>query len=290
MATSIHHTLRLTASLLTATLLLLAAQSHAQSVAMITDVTGKAVISGGAKPAAAAILAELSASARVQLDAGARVNVLLLQSGDEYVLEGPSLISFAAREPAALSGNAPRKLANTPRAGEVRITRAPVTQAAVVMRSFRAGTRIRLLNLRGTRTLAAAPEFRWASDEAATRYTFELSDDTGKSLYQTETGATTLRLPASVKLGDGAGYTWEVSARLSDGRRYISYGDFSVVAADLRTRVEAARPAPDASVSDRVVFAAWLDQMELRDEARGYWRALAQERPEDEALKRLAGE
>lgn len=291
MFASIHHSMRLTATLFTATLLLLATPAHAQSVAMVTDATGKAVRLGGANPAPVAILAELAADTRVQLEDGARVTVLLLQSGDEYILEGPALVSFAAREPVALSGNAPRKRAGAPaRAGDVRITRGAVTQAAIVMRSLRVTSRIRLLNLNNTRSLTPDAGFRWAGDEDGARYTFELFDDTGKSLYQTEVTATTLRLPADVQLRDSTGYTWGVSARLSDGRRYVSHGDFTIASADLRARVEAARPAPDAAVSDRVVYAAWLDQMELRDEARGYWRTLVQERPEDAGLKRQAGE
>lgn len=289
MFASIHHSMRLTATLFTATLLLLATPAHAQSVAMVTDATGKAVRLGGANPTPVAILAELAADTRVQLEAGARVTVLLLQSGDEYILEGPALVSFAAREPVALSGNAPRKRAGA-RASDVRITRGAVTQAAIVMRSLRVTSRIRLLNLNNTRSLTPDAGFRWAGDEDGARYTFELFDDTGKSLYQTEVTATTLRLPADVQLRDSTGYTWGVSARLSDGRRYVSHGDFTIASADLRARVEAARPTPDAAVSARVIFAAWLDQMELKDEARGYWRTLAQERPGDAGLKRLAGE
>lgn len=226
MTKTIHHYMRFAATLLTASLLLTATSAaHAQAIAMVTDATGKAVLLGGANPVPVAILAEITAAARVQLDAGARVTVLLLQSGDEYILEGPSLVSFAAREPVALSGNAPQKRTVTPaRAGDVRIPRGAIAQAAFVMRSARGTSRIKLLNLHNTRSLAPDPEFRWESGEADARYTFELSDDAGKSLYQTEINATTLRLPANVQLRDGAGYTWEVSMRLNDGRRYISYG------------------------------------------------------------------
>jgi hypothetical protein len=50
------------------------------------------------------------------------------------------------------------------------------------------------------------------------------------------------------------------------------------------------RPASAAPVSERVVFAAWLEQAELKDEARKIWRALVSERPEDARLKELAAE
>ena len=60
------------------------------------------------------------------------------------------------------------------------------------------------------------------------------------------------------------------------------------ISAEQRARIEAARPAPDAPFSKRVAFAAWLEQLGLKDEARVYWKALAQERPDSEPLKKLS--
>lgn len=60
------------------------------------------------------------------------------------------------------------------------------------------------------------------------------------------------------------------------------------VNAELRAQIEAARPAPNAPVAERVRFAAWLEQLQLRDEARTYWKALAAERPDSQELKELA--
>jgi hypothetical protein len=55
-------------------------------------------------------------------------------------------------------------------------------------------------------------------------------------------------------------------------------------------QAESLRPASTALLSERVVFAAWLEQMELRDEARKYWKNAAAERPDDRRLKNMAGE
>lgn len=60
------------------------------------------------------------------------------------------------------------------------------------------------------------------------------------------------------------------------------------ISPELRAHIEALRPAAGAPVSERVAFAAWLEQMQLKDEARGYWRALAAERPDSAELKALA--
>lgn len=62
----------------------------------------------------------------------------------------------------------------------------------------------------------------------------------------------------------------------------------SKVSPELRAQIEAARPGANASVAERVRFAAWLEQLQLKDEARVYWKALAAERPDSAQLKELA--
>lgn len=62
------------------------------------------------------------------------------------------------------------------------------------------------------------------------------------------------------------------------------------ISPELRARMEALRPAAGAPVSERVAFAAWLEQMQLKDEARRYWKALAAERPDSAQLKALAAD
>ena len=259
---------------------------QAQSVAMVTDVSGQV---SGAAPVT--ILSEIAADARVQLDAGSRLVALYLKSGDEYTFTGPAQVQFRADEPLVTGGARPqRKASPVSRGGNVRIKPVGVTQAAFVMRSGRPTARIKLLTLSGTRTLHTDPEFRWQEIEPGATYRFDLTDDTGKSLYDAEVAGASLKLPSSLRLRGGMSYTWEVSTRAPDGRRYVSAGDFSVATQDLRAQAQALRPAAGAPVSERVAYAAWLEQMELKDEARRYWRALSAERPEDARLKSLAAE
>lgn len=273
---------------LTSMLTIFATPTRAESVAIVTDLAGKAAIQGKS----ATILTEIEADARVQLDSGARLVAIYLKFGEEYTFAGPAQIQFRATEPQVLSGAKPQKRANPLGKGGQNITIKPVgvTQAGFVMRGGRNTARIKLLALSGTRTLETNPEFRWQEVEPGLKYQFDLTDETGKSLIETQVEGASFRLPASVQLRTGAAYTWEVSARLRDGRRYVSVADFSIAPAELRARADTLRPATGAPVSDRVAFAAWLEQMELRDEARKYWRVLAAERPDDSKLKSLAGE
>ena len=157
------------------------------------------------------------------------------------------------------------------------------------MRSAPGSARIRLLSLARTATLDPNPEFRWEADAKA-KYRFELTDETGRSLHEAEVMGGSFTLPDSLRLAEGVGYTWQVSARLADGRRYIGAGDFRIATAELQAQARGLRPADGAPVSERVAYAAWLEQEQLRDEARKYWRVLSAERPGDAKLKALAGE
>jgi len=264
---------------------LLPAHAAAQAVAMVTDLSGRVTAQGPVT-----IMSEISADARVQIEPGGKLVVIYLQSGDEYTFTGPSQIQFRAAGPQVTSGAQPQRRASSLGKDKITIKPVRVAQAAFVMRSARPTARIRLLVLSGTKTLDTSPEFRWHEIEPGVKYRFELTDDTGRSLHEAEVQRSSFKLPDSVQLREGIGYTWEVSARAPDGRRYVSAGDFSIAAQDVRAQAQALRPAASAPVSERVVYAAWLEQVELRDEARKYWRALAQERPDDMKLKALAAE
>jgi hypothetical protein len=58
--------------------------------------------------------------------------------------------------------------------------------------------------------------------------------------------------------------------------------------AELRAQAEALRPAAGAPFSERVAYAAWLEQQQLGDEARAWWKKLAAERPDSAQLRALA--
>ncbi|HZM34705.1 MAG TPA: hypothetical protein VFC18_09425 [Burkholderiales bacterium] len=267
-------------------LTVLALPAMASSVAIVTDLSGKATAEG----MNVAILFEIREDARVEVTDGTRMVAVYFSSGEEYTFTGPAQIHFRPGEPQVLSGPKAEKRSNPlARSGRnVAIKPIGVAQAGFVMRSWRNTARVKLLSPSGTLTLEHSPEFRWTEVESALRYHFELTDDTGEPLYEANVAASSLRLPASLRLREGARYTWQVSTRLSNGRRYVGASDFSVASPELRSEAEALRPVATAPVSAQVTFALWLEQMELKDEARKYWKAVASERPRDERLKTLS--
>ena len=278
--------LRQLLSLMVVALCVLPATGHAVVVAMVTDLQGQATISAAGKSYAAGMLAEIEAGAQLQLHGGATLVVLYLESGDEYVFKGPSLVLFNATQPEVINGAKPEK--HSPSTGNrIRIKPSGVGQGALVMRGVPVSARIRLLSLSGTRVLETQPEFRWQELQPGLKYQVELADDTGRSLYEAQVDAPSFTLPAGLQLKEGLSYTWAVSTRLPDGGKYSSLGDFSVASAELRAQALALRVEATAPVSSRVVYAAWLDQVELKDEARKYWRMLSAERRDDARLKTL---
>ena len=93
--------------------LLAATPVFAQSVAMVTDLSGKAALQGAAGKGNITILSEIAAGTRIQLDGGARLTVVYLASGDEFAFTGPAQIQFRAAGPQVLSGAAPQKSTRT---------------------------------------------------------------------------------------------------------------------------------------------------------------------------------
>ena len=259
------------------------AWAAAQNIVIVTDVSGN--VSGQEK---IAMLSELGANTRLQIDGGGKLVVIYLASGDEYSFTGPAQVLLQTSGPQMLSGAIPQKKTSLlGKNSAVIVKPVHVTQAAVVMRGIRPAARIKLLSPAGTRTLDPSPQFRWEGFEQGLAYHFELTDDTGHAIYAVEIQETNLSLPSSVQLQEGATHTWEISTRTADGRRYVSTSDFAVASAAVRSDAQALRPGANASVSERVAYATWLSRMELREEARKFWKSLAAERPEEPALKAM---
>ena len=121
-------------------------------------------------------------------------------------------------------------------------------------------------------------------------------------LYYASGDQYSLRGPARIAFGPAAPTVLEgapaqradadpKAARVKPGGVGVAPATFvmrSAATPELRSRIEAARPAPNATVAERVRYATWLEQLQLRDEARVYWKALAAERPDSHHLKELA--
>jgi len=268
-------------------LAVLPGMAGAAVVAMVTDVVGSATISAGGKSVRAAIAGEIESDAQLDVAAGASVTALYLDSGVEYIFKGPSRAVLKTSAPDNVQGEQPQK--RQPTTGvRLRVKPAGLSQGAMVMRSAGTAARIRMLSPVGSVVLETQPAFMWQELQAGIQYHIEISDDAGRMLYEAQVQGTTFQLPEALQLKQGLPYAWSVSARLPNGRKYFSMGEFRVASAEMRDQVRAASPTPGADVATRVTHALWLEQVGLRDDARKLWRLLAAERPTDETLRNLA--
>lgn len=264
----------------------------AESVAMVTDMEGKIALAEGVGKPALSILSEIRQGDKLRLENGARMTAVYLESGQKYEFNGPAVVQFGPTQPQSLSGIKPEQkgVALAKDGKNIRIKPVAVAQAAIVWRSFKPSSKIKLLGLSGTKTLESRPVFCWQAVQPGLKYQFRLTGDKGNLIYETPVEGASLELPQQVQLSELVSYTWTVSTELPGGGAISNAGDFSVASAKLQLQAESLRPASTAPLSERVVFAAWLEQMELRDEARKYWKNAAAERPDDRRLKNMAGE
>lgn len=267
----------------------LAQAARAASVAMVTDLEGTASLV--AEKRGVAILEDLVPEQRIQLDKGARLVLVFLKSGEEYAFRGPAMVVVRPAQAEALSGAKPDKR-NTLFGGsgrEIRISPINVNQGAVLMRGMPGEPRLTLLSLAETVTLDPWPEFRWHGIQAGTLARVQLFDDKGRQVVEREIGGDAMVLPGEVRLKSGIRYRWIVSGKGPGGQAVSGTAHFSLASLDVRGEAERLRPRAGATLSEQVIYAAWLEQKDLRDEARKYWRMAAGERPNDSRLRELAG-
>jgi len=254
------------------------AQSAGRSepVCIVTDLSGKAQTQGEKGVVDVGVLTPFASGTRTRLQPGARMVVLYVKTGEQFALSGPGLIRFGPQSPNALNGAEPVRL--RPVTGKdgapIRIRLADVTQAAVVSRSGTARP-IEALGLSDTVTLESPPVFRWREPEPDLTYQFVLEDREGATLFSRLTADPVLQLPVEVALAAGGLYIWTISARAETGAGYLSQHRFSVASDATRVAAENFRPAADATIAERVAYAAWLDETGLRDEATAQWTAIA---------------
>lgn len=275
--------------LVAAGLMPLCAVRAESAVAMVTDLQGQATMDGsGGQQKRLAILSELELDGLVHIRKGALLVLVYLESGDEFTLRGSADAYIRQHGPILVSG-APaerRRLSLGDGAEAARIKPVGFVQAGLVMRGLNKA-RVKLLVPVDTRVLERRLVFAWEPVSTA-KYRFTLRDRAGRVLVDTPVSGSSFKLPDSVSLQDGASYLWKIEATMPDGRKYANEAKFQIATQTEREQAQRMRPAPNAPFSERVVYATWLGQAGMRDEARGYWKELSAERPDDPNLRMAA--
>lgn len=247
--------------------------AQAAPIALVTDIVGEATLATS-PPESLKLLSELNAGAEVLVADKAQLVVFYLADGAEYTFNGPGRYRLQVRAPEALRGAAPLRKATATVYRNLRLKTERVAQGALATR----GDPILLFPVSEV-VLDGNAAFAWRPYASEAVYQFELVDDSGTRLMFAETRDTEIRLPPTMRLTPGATYYWSVRGRDAAGNTFYRPAEFRIADRALRNRLEAAVPALDASFSERVLYAALLDQAGCVSAAEAQRRVLSVERP-----------
>jgi len=256
----------------------LPAAAQSPGVALVVDRVGAVSLGEAGATRPVATLAVLPAGTRLQLEPASSLTLLYVASGDEYTVSGPGGAQVDAAGVSTTQGAVARRRA--PGAAKpVQLRGDALAMGVVVMRS--GGLRAR----RPAGALTAPPErFAWEAFARNDRYIVELRDAAGAVVYEGRAQGLALPFPASITLKPQERYTWSVTVVGDSALALTSGASFTLAADDVRDEAKRVRPAESAAFSDRLVYALWLEQVGAVGEARQMWQALAEQRPDDDAL------
>lgn len=254
----------------------------ADTVALVSDVSGNVVIKTDSGSSSAKLLGVIPLDARIDLPEGAKLVMIYVSKGDEYRLSGPGSYRVGASSPQTISGNIPVKQASLGGAlSGKRIRPENVAQATLAMRGGikKAQRSLQPLTPSGSITLADPLQLQWREPKAGLAYKIQLMDSRNKALINQEVTGNTFTLPQEIQLSSGGYYVWKISATTPDGSIVAASAKFRVASQETRTMAAKLRPGKNGTVSERVVYGLWLEAEDLINEARMAWKELDEEFP-----------
>jgi hypothetical protein len=263
---------------------LAAAEEYA--VAMITDMNGISRNVVNTPPKQLDIFSELFADDQLKVEKDASLTLIYWDDYKVFHVRGPSVVHILNDSLEYVSGHKP-EMKKMPLQHKVRINPAEVVQSGLVMRSVKKTKPISLLNLRGVKTSETRPVFLWKLHQQTDRVRFELVDEDGNMLLVKVLNGEHFKLPASVHLKEAMTYSWSVEGRMENGQVFADWGDFELASPSLMAQKNSLKLGSDAGFSDRLLYAAWLQENGFGDDAHRLWLKLAGERPNSAALKEV---
>jgi len=249
---------------------------------MVTDLQGVVQYQGSDR--VVSILDNLEIGALITIKPEARLTLVYLETGNEFIFNSASIVEISLNMPKVIKGKPAKK--NELALTQHNIHLSNVNYATAVMRGNNSKTQLNLLTPTDTALLGTSPVFHWDIIYPDSTYSFRLMDQDENTLYKTHIQSNHHSLPDNVSLKYGQSYTWEITTSLANGRRLSNFADFNIVDSSVKDRLIALKPRQKSSFSQRVVYATVLEQHQCRDEAGELWRELARLRPGNPNLKK----
>ena len=261
------------------------------AVAMVTDLKGNASITSNGEQKACEILMSTFSGDEIRVNANSKLTLVYFKSAKEYTFPEHSIIKINTEVPENKSGSkATTRDLEIAKNARLLPVDDEYSQAAIVFRSARKKSKIKLIRPVRSKVLSSQPTFEWHPLEENLQYRFVLTDDSGRTVIETLVNGNSFKLPTENSIKDGIVYSWQVEARLSTGAVYSNSTNFSLIDKGELEKINRLRPKDNATFSERIVFAVFLQQIGVRGEARSYWKTLSTERPDNTLLKGKAKE
>lgn len=254
--------------------------AQAGSVAVAVDIQGKVFRQTSQEASSRLnVLDYLADQAVLQVDKGGEAHVVSLKNSTSWVLKGPGQYRIGVDAIQTLQGKPPvLKKSERNSSGLLAMEssqRERLALGAVVMRGN--ATPVRLLAPIDGPVLDYRPSLYWEAREPVKLVVVE--KESGHTVTQIELRKSEFQFPQALKPGV---YAWRVSP-LDDGSR-ASIGEFEIMGAQDPRRALIKTP-PSRRFAQRLQRAVELQQAGFEADAWVLWKALSEERPEDENLK-----
>ena len=140
----------------------------------------------------------------------------------------------------------------------------------------------------GVALLKNRPVFTWEAEEEA-NYEISLHELPERLIVDAKVSDSSWQLPPELTLEAGKSYRWTVSyVSPNDGKSYSAISSFSVVGKAEADEVAALKPADGAAIEEWIMYAALLQNRQIREEARNAWQLIAARRPDLRKAQELA--
>ena len=264
----------------------------ADPVALVLDVKGAAAITQPHQ-AKLAVLTYLEPGTLLRIEPGAKVAVTYFYKALEYSFIGPAVVAIKPKMAQVISGNAAqlRNLDEIQTKAIKKLSlRAPdkLARATFEMRSI--PKTLNLLAPLNTAIVTTTPKFSWADVARVQYYRLLINDVRGLTLIDEKTSSSSWDVPQSAPLAVGQTYRWRVEAQFPTGKVISPDGEFWIIDKPTADKIARLKPAPNAPFADRVLYAATLENLDLKEDAKAEWTRLARERPQEMLLQQRAAQ
>jgi len=270
--------------------LLLSGMVLAEPVAMVTDISDGVYTVAKDKSDKVLLLSYFEPGTILRLDKNAHLTVTFLTKSVEYRFAGPARLTVEKDRIVANEGKVdtkPVSLSKTAAVNKFTVAqRESVTQAAFEMRAAgRPG--LRLEDPVDSRVIGNSLVFNWDGPHSIEGYHLNLFDDQRKLVYKVSVDTNSWTPPVGL-LKAGNTYEWEIEAVPNKGELLTARAQFSLADSNLVQDVQAQSPSADASFSERVLYAVYLEGNGFKYDARRLWKQLISERPDDMVVREHA--